>query len=88
MRAQHDGEVLDRRVLLSDLSLCGAALDCEAKDRRVLHSVIPRTLRGITITNLLVSECYHLPVAGACSTKSEVLKTSVITKVRKMGHHL
>ena len=49
--SHHDVEVLDRRVLLSDLGLCGAALDREAKDRRVLHSVVPRTLRGITITN-------------------------------------
>ena len=31
-RVQRDGEVLDRRVLLSDLNLCGAALDREAKD--------------------------------------------------------
>ena len=60
--ASHDGrEVLDRPVLLSDLNLCGAALDREAKDRRVLHSVVPRTLRGITITNLLFSV---LSVAG------------------------
>ena len=66
--------VLDRRVLLSDLRLCGAALDREAKVRRVLHSVVPQTLRGITRTNLLVSECYQLAVAGACSTKSDGLE--------------
>jgi hypothetical protein len=36
MRAQHDGEVLDRRVLLSDLSLCCPSLDGEAEGQETI----------------------------------------------------
>lgn len=89
IRAHRNGEILDFHVLLSDFELLPHFISWwKGKDGRIMQSVVPRTLRGITITNLVFCRVYQLAEEVHVRRRVRVLNTRLIMKGQRMGHHL